>query len=195
MSTYGRDYGHDTFSDLDAGRRWGATASDQPVAPLIDRGLAILVDSLILAVPTVIVAVVGYYVVYRPSCDSYPFLKTTRYDCSDTGLAALWWWLIVVVVLLALAAVVDVIPTGRRGQSLGKALFGVKVVGAGSADPVGWPRAALRFAVRCGVSMPWLGAGCWWAFRHPRRQGWHDLIVETEVVAVQAKWRSFSGLS
>lgn len=195
MSTYGRDYGRDTFSDPDAGRRWGSTRSDERPAPLIDRCLAFLVDTLILAVPAVVVAIIGYYVIYRPACDSYPFLKTTRYDCSDTGLAALWWWLLVVVVSLAVAVVVDIVPTGRHGQSVGKYLFGVKVVGAGSGEPVGPMRAALRFVLRAAVSMPWLGAGCWWAFRHPRRQAWHDLICETEVVAVHARWRSFSGLS
>lgn len=184
MSTYGRDYGHGS-----------STHEVVRLAPMVDRCLAFVVDSLILGLPTVTVAVVGYYVIYRPACASYPFLSTTRYDCSGTGLAALWWWLLVVVVVVAIAAVADVVPTGRRGQSVGKWLFGVKVVSVGGGEPVGWPRSLLRFVLRAGVSGPWLGAGCWWAFAHPRRQAWHDLIGETEVVAVQARWRSFSGLS
>jgi len=160
---------------------------------MVDRCLAFAVDAVIVGVPAVVAAIVGYYVIYRPACASYPFLNTTRYDCTGTGWAAVWWWLTVVIVFAVLAAVLDVVPTGRHGQSVGKLLFGVKVVGAGTGDVVGWPRALLRFVLRAAVSAPWLGAGCWWAFGHPRRQAWHDLICETEVIAVQARWRSFSG--
>jgi uncharacterized RDD family membrane protein YckC len=50
---------------------------------------------------------------------------------------------------------------------------------------LGWPAAALRFAVAV-VGIACAGAGLWWALLDPHQRMWHDLAAGTEVVRVQA---------
>ena len=77
--------------------------------------------------------------------------------------------------------------TATRGYTPGKRLLGLGVVDATTGEPIGWGRAILRGLVLgllvvmsfgvLAVVMPIV------AHNHPRRQAWHDLAVNSIVVA------------
>ena len=177
MSLYGRDYGHTDYGSTE----WGSRDMAVDVAELRPRGLAFLIDALVLFVPATVAAIVGYYAIYRPACDSFQFLGATRYDCSSAGAAGVGWWAVVVVVLVAVAVGYEIVPTGRTGQTWAKRRFGVRVVGTSTGRPIGVGPAAVRFMIKWFVSLLWLGAGFWWAMGDPARRTWHDRICDTAV--------------
>lgn len=68
----------------------------------------------------------------------------------------------------------------RRGATVGKALFGLRVLGA-DGEPLGAARAAAR-ALGLLASVPLGSLGCFWSFVDPRSRAWHDLIAGSVVV-------------
>lgn len=71
-------------------------------------------------------------------------------------------------------------PTARSGQTLGKRMVGIRVVGPGGAPP-GWGRAFLREVLGKLLSGI-LFLGYLLAFLHPERRALHDLVAGTRVV-------------
>jgi len=74
-----------------------------------------------------------------------------------------------------------VVFTALYGATPGKMLLGIRVVKS-DGRPVGWFTAFMREVVGKILSSlpPYLGP--LWAFFHPKRQAWHDLIANTLVV-------------
>lgn len=70
---------------------------------------------------------------------------------------------------------------GRSGQSLGKSVLGTRLVGAGSGEPVGVPRALGRQAAHLLDAIP-LGLGYLWPLWDEHRQTFADKICSTLVV-------------
>ena len=68
---------------------------------------------------------------------------------------------------------------GMAGQTIGKWLLGLRIVGADQA-PITYRQAWLRWAGSW-VSML-MGAGMLWILFHPQKRGWHDLIAGTWVI-------------
>ena len=73
-----------------------------------------------------------------------------------------------------------------RGDSIGKRALGLQVVGRQDGLPIGWGRAFLRQLVigvigafTFGIGLLVLAAV---ANNHPRKQGWHDLAVDSIVI-------------
>jgi uncharacterized RDD family membrane protein YckC len=92
----------------------------------------------------------------------------------------------VLVVYAAFAVVV-----GLTGSSPGNAALGLRVVQAGTGEPIGVGRALLRQLVLGVATVPTFGLGtatlAWTAAMDPggRRHGWHDRIAGSEVVDVR----------
>uniref|UniRef100_A0A7V4AN77 RDD family protein n=1 Tax=Thermus tengchongensis TaxID=1214928 RepID=A0A7V4AN77_9DEIN len=74
-----------------------------------------------------------------------------------------------------------VIFTALYGATPGKMALGLKVVRT-DGQPVDWLTAFMREVVGKTLSTLPLLLGYLWAFFHPRRQAWHDLIADTLVV-------------
>ncbi|GAA5334019.1 MULTISPECIES: RDD family protein [Thermus] len=71
--------------------------------------------------------------------------------------------------------------TALYGATPGKMLLGIKVVRL-DGKPVDWLTAFMREVVGKTLSTLPLLLGYFWAFFHPKRQAWHDLIADTLVV-------------
>jgi len=71
--------------------------------------------------------------------------------------------------------------TALYGATPGKMLLGIRVVKT-DGRPVDWLTAFMREVVGKTLSALLLGLGYLWAFFHPKRQAWHDLIADTLVV-------------
>lgn len=78
-----------------------------------------------------------------------------------------------------------VIFTAAFGATPGKMALNLKVVRT-DGQPVDWLTAFMREVVGKTLSTLPLLLGYLWAFFHPRRQAWHDLIADTLVVHVGA---------
>lgn len=72
------------------------------------------------------------------------------------------------------------------GQSLGKRALGLRLVSVDDGQPIGWGRVLLRGLVVGALSTFTFGIGVLVlavvASGHPRKQGWHDLAVDSIVV-------------
>ncbi len=68
----------------------------------------------------------------------------------------------------------------RGGQTLGMRAWRCRLVTA-AGGPVGWGRAAVRFAAAA-VSWACLGLGFWWALADRERRTWHDRWSGTRIV-------------
>jgi uncharacterized RDD family membrane protein YckC len=62
---------------------------------------------------------------------------------------------------------------GRTGQSPGNAALGIRVVGIGDGQPIGYGRAVLRWIVSY-VSGIVILIGYLWMLWDPQKQTWHD---------------------
>jgi uncharacterized RDD family membrane protein YckC len=68
----------------------------------------------------------------------------------------------------------------ERGQTLGKAAFGIRVRSTGG-GPLGYGRAFLRYVGRILSTIPLL-LGYFWMLWDPNKQTWHDKIANSVVV-------------
>jgi uncharacterized RDD family membrane protein YckC len=66
------------------------------------------------------------------------------------------------------------------GQTLGMRAWRIRVVCA-DGSPLGWPRAAARFAAAIASVTP-AGLGLWWSLLDPQHRCWHDRWAGTLVV-------------
>ncbi|MEZ0348776.1 MAG: RDD family protein [Thermus sp.] len=76
--------------------------------------------------------------------------------------------------------------TALYGATPGKMALGLRVVRT-DGKPMDWLTAFMREVVGKTLStLPFL-LGYLWAFFHPKRQAWHDLIADTLVVRVESQ--------
>lgn len=79
-----------------------------------------------------------------------------------------------------------ILMTKWMGQTVGKMLFGLKVVRQDGA-PLDWATIVFREGVGRFIAHYVFLIGFLWAAFHPRKKGWHDLIADTYVVYDQAE--------
>lgn len=131
--------------------------SGVPLADLGTRFAAYLVDGGLMLGGLIVVGVLGSIA-----------------DPLGTVLALAWF--------AACAAVLVIGDGGALGQTPGKNLLGVKVVGA-APGPIGYGRGALRWVGRMvDTILCCLPVGLVWALFDAERRTWHDLIADTRVV-------------
>lgn len=91
--------------------------------------------------------------------------------------------ILVLLWVLPLAAQV-LLEASPQGQSYGKHLMRVAVVGARTGRPgIGVVRSTARQAAKL-LSVAFLGLGFFWMLVDPQRRTWHDLLSGTRVVRV-----------
>lgn len=99
--------------------------------------------------------------------------------------------MILIVILFAVVGLVGfqvwnhVVRLGRTGQSLGKQAVGIKVVGGSDGQPIGGGRALGRALFAGFISGSFCYLGYLWALWDPKKQTWHDKIVDSVVVSAR----------
>lgn len=121
-----------------------------PVADFGSRALALLIDaalSLVALVPIIIGAVL--LATSAGDVTGYDALGYPEYDGADAGQAAAGGVVLGLGVLLAIGIQLwnRVFRMGRRGQSVGKSVIGLKLVDTRSGQPIGAGKAFLREVV------------------------------------------------
>lgn len=136
----------------------------------------LVIDSILVAIPTVIVGAFTGAFQSSKTCDAYG-------DCTTNGSFHLNAVATVVGLLVGIAY--SAFFVGMQGQTLGHRAAGIRVVDARTGQLIGPGRAALRWFV-----MVLTGAICtlgYWSpfFDSQRRQGWHDQASRS--VAIPAR--------
>jgi uncharacterized RDD family membrane protein YckC len=111
------------------------------------------------------------------------YLGRGAIDAPETALA-LWTVLGLVwcgMSMILLPVLYYTLTEGTRGQTLGKALFGIVVVCA-DGRPMGYGRAFARLLTLPYALLP-AGLGLLWAALPPAKRAWHDYISATRVIA------------
>ncbi|MFF2198383.1 RDD family protein [Streptomyces sp. NPDC058157] len=149
-------------------------------AGLVRRGLARLLDSLVLAGVAVGVAaplVPGVTAHLQAKVDAARASGRTTtvwlLDATTAGRLGL-----VLGALLLFGLLYEVLPTARWGRTPGKKLCGVRVLGTATLRPPGFGKALLRWLVYGLLGVP---GSLWCLVDRPRRRAWHDKAARTFV--------------
>ncbi len=162
-------------------------------AYLIDALIVGFVISLLVGIPTVTWAI-GFFNKYQnelyPVCDSgalgYDSVacntasRSILLDRGELG-AVLGITFGALAVGLVLYGLYYAVLTSRTGATIGKRVFGLKVVRADGTLPGFW-RSLLRYTIGYWVSSLFFSLGFIWIAFDPNKQGWHDKIAGTYVV-------------
>jgi len=141
--------------------------TSDPLAPLVRRALAQVLDGILIGVPLFIVTL------------------SMGGDLSDSDNDNLLW---LTVLWLAVTLVYSTVLVALTGATVGKRLLKIKVVNRLDGSPVSWSYAAVRALVPTVAGLiPVIGfalniAVYVRAFFHPLRQGLHDAAAGTVVV-------------
>jgi len=146
---------------------------------------ALLLDGIFLLVALIPAGVVaGVLLATAPtqrysSTDAYG--ETTLSDGPAIG------FILAAVAIVALTALLfslwnQVLRQGRTGQTLGKKVSGIRVVGRQDGQPIGSGRALGRWLFASFISGNICYLGYLWALWDPQKQTWHDKIVDTIVI-------------
>lgn len=111
----------------------------------------------------------------------------------DWGLILAMLWVLTILlrgVGLALTLLIDVgyfvfLEGGPRGQTIGKRVMGIRVIGFDTGGPIGYGRALVRWFGRI-LSGVALGLGYLWMLWQPEKQCWHDSLAVDVVVPESA---------
>ncbi|MBA8825462.1 putative RDD family membrane protein YckC [Saccharopolyspora lacisalsi] len=108
------------------------------------------------------------------------------------SLGTIGTFLVFSLTMLVVSVMYEVSMIATRGATLGKQVLGVRVVQEGTGQLPGWGPAFARWAVPYGCSIipciGWImGLLCWLSptFDSVRRQGWHDKMAKTLVIATK----------
>ncbi|MDB5080852.1 MAG: hypothetical protein JWP00_2776 [Chloroflexi bacterium] len=161
-------------------------------AYVIDNIILSLVTGLIFGIP-----VVAYLInfIARHQNEIFPVCDTRAYNYDNRACNALLEQILIqsnelsgfLGLILGLGLVVTLITVlyytilTARGATIGKKVFGMKVVREDGA-PIGFWRSLLRHTVGYFVSAFFFGLGFIWIGFDPHKQGWHDKIASTYVV-------------
>jgi uncharacterized RDD family membrane protein YckC len=167
-----------------------------PLANFGERLLAKLLDGLILSIAPFLISMVGVFILvtgpdHLSTCTVTDYSESTYYErthtepCSvpdDSTIAAA-----VLVFLVAGAVLVGEYiyyyrREGRTGLTWGRKAMGIRLVGLHTGQPIGSWQAFGRgmFANYISASVCWLGY--LWMLWDPRRQCWHDKVVDSLVI-------------
>jgi uncharacterized RDD family membrane protein YckC len=155
----------------------GAPVPGGRLAGMGARFGGLVVDSIIIAIPTVIVGVLAGGFKSKKTCTDG--VCSTSFNFS----ASLLVDLVALVIGIAYAAYF----IGVTGQTIGHRVAGIKVVDPQTGGNIGAGRAALRWFVM-GITGAICTLGYWSPFfDSQRRQGWHDKAANSVVIPARAR--------
>jgi uncharacterized RDD family membrane protein YckC len=131
---------------------------------LVDMGVALLLSALMGAMS---------YVAYKVGLSAHNRAITWN------NLAPLMFFL--TIGWVALTTTYFVVFHGMEGKTVGKWMFGLRVVGA-EQRPVSYRRAFLRWIGTVGLGGASLGLAFLWIIWQREKRGWHDLAARTWVI-------------
>jgi uncharacterized RDD family membrane protein YckC len=133
------------------------------------RFVAYLIDSVVITLIAVLPVVLVWYT------DLSPAVIATVASVLMLAWVVLVWWMFAV-----------------RGAGPGMRLMHLQLVGLANGRPIGWGRFLLRQLILIGLSLTGIGLLLMVVFlaQHPRRQGWHDLAVNSVVIRERQLARS-----
>ncbi len=138
------------------------------------RFVAVIIDSFIVAIPILIMAVILGVIVGLSAAGSSSSSSTTT-TAASTGLASL------IQLISFVISVGYFVYFWGKGQTIGMRLLHLRVADANTGAPIGYGRAALRYLGYI-VSALVCYIGLIWAAFDARKQGWHDKIANTVVL-------------
>ena len=155
-------------------------------AGFITRSFAFIIDIIVVAVMLAFVSIALSFV--SRFIDLIPDILTSFFSTSDATIAdayhaALPTILLVVNIVLVFGYFIFFWMSS--GQTLGKALMGVRVVSV-SGRPLTFLQALFRF-ILYPVSAMFFFMGFFWILADNQRQGWHDNLARTYVIYT---WRA-----
>jgi uncharacterized RDD family membrane protein YckC len=149
--------------EIPAEPRWGGFFR-RVGAFLIDAGMILLLSALMGAMS---------YVGYKVGLSAHERPITWNNAAPLVSFLTLAW--------MALATIYFVAFHGMEGKTVGKWLFGLRVVGVGQ-RPISYRRALLRWIGTVGLGGASLGLAFLWILWQREKRGWHDFLARTWVV-------------
>jgi uncharacterized RDD family membrane protein YckC len=143
--------------------RWGG---------FIRRAAAFLVDGAAILLLAALMGAMSY-VGYKVGLSAHNRAMTWNNAAPLMSLLTLAW--------IALATLYFVVLHGMGGKTVGKWLFGLRLVGMNQ-RPVSYRRALLRWVGTVGLGGASLGLAFLWILWQREKRGWHDLLARTWVV-------------
>lgn len=147
-----------------------ASTTDEAIvyASFLERVLAFIIDQMIMAGAGGILVLLF----------SFSLPLNAR---ADTTIAAIWGTLLIFALLLTFIVYQVFFLSQFDGQTLGKMLFNIRVIKR-DMTPLSLWEAFLRSYIGYFLALTGGGLGFLWVLRHPERQGWHDLLLDTRVI-------------
>ncbi len=149
-----------------------------PVAPVVEvrwggffrRANALAIDLFVIALLSTIMGAMAY-VGYKVGLGAHGLV------ISGDNVAALF--AILTIGWLGLTSAYFIVLHGLDGQTIGKRLFGLRVVGV-DRQPPSFRQAALRWFAAVGFAP--VGLGFLWVLWQAEKRGWHDFVARTWVI-------------
>jgi uncharacterized RDD family membrane protein YckC len=152
-----------------------------PLAGVGARFVALLLDGLIVAGAALLVALVTALLV--------ALLLGTLGESVGNTIAVVVGIVIYLGLVVASFAYEILLQAGPYGQTIGKAVAGVRVVRADTGGRLSVGQSAGRVLARSFLSGSIFGLGYIWAFFDDRHRAWHDMLAETLVITADASSR------
>lgn len=143
-----------------------------------------LLDSLLYGILMAVFAIPGVMLIVQAYDDCVSF--DDEIFCPD-GSPKAGWVAAGIALIVAGALIVAFIylrALGRTGQTWGRRIAGVKVIGEQTGEPIGFGRALGRQLFASFISAQIVYLGYLWMLWDDKKQTWHDKVVHSIVVKV-----------
>lgn len=144
-----------------AGVRWGG---------FFRRANALTIDLFVIALLSSIMGAMAY-VGYKVGLGAHGQVISSDNAAALFAILTLGW--------LGLTSAYFIVMHGLGGQTIGKTLLGLRVVGS-DRQPPSFRQAALRWLAAVGFAP--IGLGFLWVLWQSEKRGWHDIVARTWVV-------------
>jgi uncharacterized RDD family membrane protein YckC len=147
-----------------------------------------LLDGLLYGLLGAVFVIPGTLLLITAFDDCYSFERldgTTDFECPD-GIngAALAGGIALMVIGLLVVAFIYLRALGKTGQTWGRKIVGIKVIGETDGQPIGFGRALGRQLFAGFISAQIFYLGYLWMLWDDKKQTWHDKVVGSIVVKV-----------
>ena len=149
-----------------------------PVAPVLEirwggffrRANAMIIDLFVVALLSTIMGAMAY-VGYKVGLGANGLVISTDNAAALFAILTVGW--------LGLTSAYFIVMHGLGGQTIGKSLLGLRVVGV-DRQPLSFRQAALRWFAAVGFAP--IGLGFLWVLWQAEKRGWHDFVARTWVI-------------